>query len=323
MTARVDGGHIHFNLYAETDTNAEPKRFVITPTVPPSVVWRDAASRLEFFQFNGNVALLQYESQLGNRTRFELWHLSHPAVQLTLPDCDSFVTEVESRITSESGYLDWLLDTNSNSQYLVRRYASHNTTMFVLIFDGFTSSKYCHRISMPNQFFGVPVDGFIGGDEIHLRIIGSGKDAKTVLTAQSSQYKFYVYDLSNGQLVLNIPLTRSHINYDSLTYDFGSCHYIFPTNTLTDEDHMKGGVDVIRIEWNGENWTTCTTFACYPRLEEYSSMKLIKVTDTQTVWKVNDFNFEPHLVKTYCILCDYLLNDMDMAITRRFKEIII
>ena len=328
----MDGSRIHFYVYAERDSNAEPKRFVITPTVDPEYcwedgwrtgqkLWKDAAKRLRYFQVNGNVALVQYDSQLETtenlEAKFELWYLTHPTVQLKLPNCESLLTKEESLMTPVSKYLDWLLDTNSNSQYLVRRCVSDYTTMFVLVFHGFTSSKYCHRITMPRTLI---LNGFVGDDEIHLRTVGSGKDAKTVLTAQSSQYQFYIYDLSTGDMVLKIPLSRSYINYQSMTYDFGCCPYLFPTETLMEEDHIRGGVDVMRIDCTGEKLTISTTFAAYPHLEEYNSIKLIKVTDTQTVWKVDD---EGPRGREYCIICDYLLNDLDMANTRKFQKKII
>ena len=297
VTARVNGGQIHFNLWAEGDTKAEPKKFVISPEVAPRYVWD--------YQINRNVALVKYESDLGS-DHYDLWYLTQPAgyhisgylpYSGHQPNCDSFLTAEELEMTSESGFerrlmCNWLLDTNWNSEYLVRLYSRGSSGMFVLVFDGFTSSKFKQRITMPEN---------VRDYCINMRIIGQGKDAKTVLTAQTQDpYTFVVYDMSNGQTLLTIPLGRYHGS---------SGHYLFPKGELTEEDHVLGGVDVIRIDFDGKNWTTSSAFASYGEDEEYDDeMRLVEVTDTQTLWEVDRAD-----ESSYSILCDYLLNDIDTS----------
>ena len=293
----MKGGLVHFNMWAEGEAEADPKMFVIAPTVPQEFVWNDrinrnvalrkAAKDVRFYTLNGNVALVTYQSQLGT-VNFELWHLSHPSVQLTLPNCDSCL--IEGEYFMESDLLDWLLDTNSNSEYLVRLYCRDSIAIFVLVFDGFTSCKYRHRITMPLN---------VEEDNINLRILGTGKDAKTVLTAQTENpYRFYVYDLSNGQKVLTIPLDRYH-----------TCcgQYLFPTHELNIHDHRLGGVDVIQIDCKSQNWSISTNFAYFPPVEDYLLIRLVKVTETQTMWLKDDINDG----SSTSIICDYLLNDVD------------
>lgn len=282
INARVHNGVIHVNLWAEGYTDAEPNKVVLTPK---EVLWH-----IGDYQFNQNFVLVNYYSQ-PDTEHYELWYLSHPAVQLTLPNCDAFLTEEERLMFAKQRLcLHWILDTNSNSDYLViLYYSSEGNVKFGLVFDGFTSHKYRHRISFAAHF---------GAASIKMQNIGSGKDAKTVLTALSEHSdECYVYEMSNGQTLLTIPLDRLHSS---------SGHYLFPEGDLTDEDHSLGGVNVIRIECNGKNWTTCTTFVSYGHVEGFGNMiSLIAVTDTQTLWKVDMDDGS-----SYCIMCDYLLNEL-------------
>ena len=286
VTALVNDGLINFNVWNAQNPNAKPKTFAITPTESPRDIW--------YYQINGNVALVKYESTL-KTVHDELWNLTHPAVQQILPNCDPFLTDEEIEMKSRTGFwfneqlkCNWSLDTNSNSQYLVRRYENLICAFFVLVFDRL-SSKFILRITMPEN---------VGTYNMNMEIIGSGKRAKTVLTAQTGHpYQCFVYDMSTGQTLLTIPLGRDHLI---------SSHFLFPKGELMYEDHLLGGVNVIRIECDGENWTTSTTFASYGHVEEYDEMKLIEVTDTQTLWQV-DCNSTSYLNH-----CDYLLNDVDI-----------
>ena len=287
VTALVNGDLINFNMWCERDPDAKPQNFVITPTESPGDIW--------YYQINGNVALIKYESEL-ETVHDELWNLSHPSVQQILPNCDPFLTDEENEMksqikshwTNEQLKCNWSLDTNPNSQYLMRVYSIRGCAMFVLVFDGFTS-QFPLRITMPDN---------VRAYNMNMEIIGSGKNAKTVLTAQTDDpNQCFVYDMSNGHTLLTILLGRDHLI---------SSHYLFPKGALTDEDHLIGGVNLIRIECNGENWTTSTTFASYGHVEEYDEMKLIEVTDTQTLWQV-DCNSTSYLKH-----CDYLLNDVDI-----------
>ena len=294
-TARVNGLSIHFKLWDKGDTTAEPRKFIITPDVAPQFVWD--------YQINGNVALVKYESQDGS-DHYDLWYLTEPEGYLIsgyLPDsdhqphCEPFLTAEESAFTT---YCDWLLDTNSNSEYLVIPCSDESRVIFVVVFDRFTL-KNGHRIQMP--------ENLQYRDCLNMRIVGSGKDATTVLTAKTSNRygdicTFFVYDLSNGETLLKIPLDRKHTSFGQ---------YLFPTNWLTNEDRARGGVDVIRIDYNGKKWTTSTSFASYGHVEEYDPVRLLQVTDTQTLWQLAATD------GGYSIVCDYLLTELD---TRRLDN---
>ena len=281
ITARVNDGLIHLNIWAEGNTNKDPKNFVITPAEAPQYGWD--------CQINQNVALVKYESIVSNN-HYELWNLSHPSVQLKLPDCVPLLTEYENQMEglgSSNSLVRWLLDTNANSEYLVGLFSEDRIALFVFVFDGFTSPKYTNRITIPEN---------VRDHCINMGIFGSGKNAKTVLTMQNTSH-FFVFDVSNGQRLLTISLDRLHSS---------SGYYLFPGGELTDEDHSLGGVNVIRIECNGKNWTTCTTFVSYGHVEGFGNMiSLIAVTDTQTLWKVDMDDGS-----AYCIMCDYLLNEL-------------
>ena len=271
----MNGGIIYLSVWAEGNTDQDPKNYVITTAEAPK-------SKDDWtYQINRNVALIEYKSIVGNY-HCELWHLSHPSVQLKLPDCDPFLTENErQKKESYQGLVDWLLDTTSNSEYLIRLYREDDI-YFVLVFDGLTSFKYTKRITMPEN-----VRGGIG-----MQIFGSGKNAKTVLTVHN-QSQFFVFDMSNGQMVLTIPLSQSHTS---------SGQYLFPTDLIVGEDILLGGVDVIRIDCDGQNWTTSTMFATFPHIEEEIDdihLQLEEVTETQTLWREG---YEYYL-------CDYLLNE--------------
>ena len=299
------GGHVQIDLWAEGKANAVPRSFVfkeeqhVDPAIAAALPWQGMSPwRLLSYQMNQNAALLQYELVIPasdrrtrdvERIKYELWFLSHPEVHLILPNYDSFLTEEErGKEQKHSGSADWQLDSNSNSQYLIRQYScGEGSVGFVLVFHGFQSSKYQRRITMPEN---------VWYDAIKMVIIGSGKDAKTVLTAQTDQFQFFVFDMSSGQTLLTIPLRRQHCISEQ---------YLFPLWELNNEDHELGGVDVIRIECNGENWTTCTIFASYDHVEGHrNGIRLDAVTDTQTVWEVNSYG------SSELILCDYLLNEL-------------
>ena len=282
-------GHlIYFDLWAAEDKYAKPKRFSITTTEAP-----------EFgcdFQINQNFTVALVTTFAATK-QYELWHLHQPSMELILPNYDSFLTEEELELISlDRRSCNWLLDKNPNSEYLMVLYCSESVSQdvrFVLVFTGFTCSKYLHRIAMPANvsFY---IDATIPNRSVDILIVGSGKDATTVLTVQTKDpYQFFVYDLSNGQMLLTIPLGRYHGR---------NCQYLFPTEVLTGEDDVLGGVNVIQIECKGEKWTASTNFASYPIVEGYEEMRLVQVTDTRTLWKVDKHDL---------IICDYLLNDFN------------
>ena len=296
-TARLSGDSIHFNIWDEGYTNSEPRKFVITPEVAPVHVLD--------YQINGNVSFVQYEAQ-DRHFHCDLWYLTEPEGYLISgylpyskhqPHCHSFLTKEESELT-EVGHC--ILDTNSNSKYLVKlctdKWPNNELVKFVVVFDGYTF-KNGHRIQMPENVL------FNG---INMTIVGAGKDAKTVLTAlTNAPFKFFAFDMSNGETLLEILLYREHTSSDQ---------YLIPhswlTPWLTEADHVLGGVDVIRIEYNGENLTTSDFFASYGHVEEYDRIRLVQVTETQTLWEVDCVN------GSYSIVCDYLLTDLD---TDRFN----
>ena len=191
ITSGVNDGIIYLSVWAEGNTDADPIKYVITTA--------EACQDYEWnYQINRNVALIHYRSIAGNN-HCELWNLSHPMVHLILPNCNSFLTENEKQMEAHSSKFSvnptrWLLDTNSNSEYLVRVYSDDCDAIFVLIFHGFTSSTYRHRITMPENVLDYC---------INMRIFGTGKNSKTVLTMQNTSH-FFVYDMSNGQMVLTI-----------------------------------------------------------------------------------------------------------------------
>ena len=298
----MNGCFIHFHLYAEGKTNAE--HFVITTAGAPEYGCE--------FQINDNftVALVNYNTSNANVAhtyhniqQYELWYLHQPSFQLRLPNYNSFLTgEEREMISLQQREYKWLLDTNPNSQYLLGLYCKPDTghannfvegpVRFVLVFTGFSSSEYLHRITLPAN-----ANYYDGGEcrHVDILIIGSGKNAKTVLTAQTQDpYQFFVYDLSSGQTLLRIPLSRYHDK---------SGQYLHPNQyVLTREDYLLGGVNVIRIDCKEEKWTASTTFAACPHVEEYEEIRLLEVTESQTLWKVDEHDL---------IICDYLLNDFN------------
>ena len=284
----VIGSFIHFELWAEQDTYAKPKQYVIPTTAVEEVD----------FQINQNLTVAMVNHAFGTSVQhYELWSLCDSSVQLLLPNYDSLLSEEQLELISlQRRQCNWLLDTNPNSEYLMLLYSTEsavrNTVRFVLVFSGFTSPKYLHRIAMPAN-----VGDYNESEsrrDLHILIVGSGRNAKTVLTAQTKDpYQFFVYDLASGQTLLSIALGRHH----SI-----STQYLFPTEVLTAEDHLLGGVNVIQIDCKKEHWTASTTFVSHPDVDEYEAMKLVQVTDTQTLWQIDNRDL---------IICDYLLNDFN------------
>ena len=306
-TAHLNSGSIHFKLWDKGDTTEEPRKFVITP--------KEAPRHLFNYQINGNFVVVRYESDrmCYPEDHYDMWYLTEPGGYLISeyipldrsPDrvldhqlFDLFLTEDQVEMTQECY---WLLDTNPNSKYFVKLYSIECCGNFVLVLDGFTSSKLRHRIQMPDDVFRI-------GDVV-MRIVGTGKDAKTVLIAPATYrpYQVFVYDMLNAQMVLKIPLKREHTSFGQ---------YLFPDD-LTNDDLARGGVDVIRIDYNGQNWTSSSFFASYGHVEKYDGVTLHQVTDTQTLWEVERGR------DSYSILCDYLLNDLDTHRLDYYNHIIL
>ena len=231
-------------------------------------------------------------------------------VQIELPDIALFWGENGSTKGCSGFRLGggWMMDTNKNSQFLVRACRSEmqppqakcfmdmmgSREDYVLVFSGFDDPKYLHRITTTTY----QSSGFHGFG-ISLTVVGENENAKTLLLVDCEELEFNeleedketrVFDLETGQALF----TRRYGEFTKFVCSRYSLRGL-------DEDDYCGVSRLMWINWNGKELTICEKDVPLPISGEET--RLQSVTDTRILFAVVGHK------GTYHISYDYILAD--------------
>ena len=262
-------------------------------------VWQKHAGPIEEFvdyTVNGDYILLKYYTYPFERHE-ELWHMMDPApVEIKLPNIALFWGKngsADDRLQHGDG---WIMDTNTNSQFLVRACKMemiHSRENFVIVFSGFDAPKYLHRITTTtSQSSGLY-------HFIRLSVVGENANAKTLLMVEELKFNEFeedkemrVFDLSTAQRLF----TQRYGEHSS---------FVCSRNTLWHKlsdielDHVRA--KLLWINWNGKDWSISETVVPLPVDGQKTTLR--SVTETRILWDVEGEKVN------YFISYDYLLPD--------------
>ena len=288
-------GMINFKFWDFGHPSPEPKLYSVKPGILPYCI--------KSYSVNKNFILLKYVSlkTWGRRqtSKTELWKMSDPTVQITLPNCNVYLNEYG--FTQKDLGCKWMMDTNPKTQFLVAASCSQFIApdskkmlrKVVVIFNGFESPTFSHAFS---KILPPDVRGY---DRLHrgsfLSTVGNGDFTKTVFVLQSfgdgppdwglTEAQCYIFDVSTGELVLTFTRnktsgTLTNVGRDCLAESGGS------------------GINLNRINWDGQEWSISTNWLSFPNADVPRS-SLLYCTDTQVMYPyVFDY-----------LLCDYLFKN--------------
>lgn len=288
-----DGESMDIKEYNLSDS--ECKSYSIKPP-------KHALSQTEFFhrfQVNGEYILTTYtkeEDWNSSRRESELWKMGTSSVQLSLPDCNPHLTKDEKRMNCR-----WIMDRKEEilvAQFVyLSEYDGDSPDEFVLVYQGFNSPKFLHRIVLP-------VDcNSVDPASVRLTTVGEWGCTRTVLIARhfiQDLYQLHIFDVLTGVMAATGP----RVNYDEDRYEYSdyqhvSGEYIFCALDISPSDVARGATTFYRITWNGKSYKVfdhdlslpSDATECYATPSASTpthALRLREITDTQVLWEVGE-----------------------------------
>ena len=236
---------------------------------------------------------------------FQLWNLSlQPTGQIPLPDCTPY-TNIHMNTHVGHRRKFWLLDTNKTSNLLIAFFTGSGPSAeanFVLVFTGFNSPKFLHRLLLPQHehFDAYSLQPF--HHNVGARLIVTKGVARTALLISCRSNHFFICDLQNEVEYIHYnPELTNGADHVSTHFKMTAPYHLLPS--FDNRFFCIHGIpkwNIFKISFDGNTFLVSLMEVNPPNEDQIPDKSpancicfigcsggLVGVTDTRVLWKLN------------------------------------